>query len=86
MSSGRRPETMKPGYARFQRASAPRTGEAFAVASDEHARFQRASAPGRKQAGSVRTQEFSEELFMAWATTPRNDENGSQAGRLCHIL
>jgi hypothetical protein len=27
-----------------------------------------------KHAGSVRTQEFSEELFMASKTTPRNDE------------
>jgi ATP-binding cassette subfamily B protein len=26
------------------------------------------------------------ELFMSFATTPRNDESGSQAGRLCHIL
>jgi hypothetical protein len=48
MSSRRRPETMTPGYARFQRAS----------------------APGRKQAGSVRTQEFSEELFMAQMRRP----------------
>ena len=27
-----------------------------------------------------------EELFMSLATTPSNDENRSQAGRLCHIL
>jgi hypothetical protein len=29
---------------------------------------------------------FLKELFMSLATTPRNDENESQAGRLCHIL
>jgi hypothetical protein len=28
----------------------------------------------------------SEELFMSLATTPRNNESESQAGRLCHSL